>query len=367
MGIREYSRLKNRYYTGAFANHATAPLFCYPFLMRVLVTGSAGFIGSHLVDALIRDGHEVFGIDNLSIGTLENISPEAKSNFTVLDMRDYDRLRRYVSEVKPGLIYHLAAWAHEGLSQFAPRLITENNYLAFINLIVPAIQNGLKRIVVGSSMSVYGDQDPPFDEEMPRKPVDIYAVSKVAMEEATEILARVHGFDYTIVRPHNVYGPRQSLRDPYRNVVGIFINRLLQNKPPIIYGDGEQTRAFSYIDDVVPYLSKCGFQNNVKGEIINLGPRKEYTVNQLAEAVVKAFGSDLRPVHVEDRPVEVKHAYCTNRKAKELLGYYTAVELEEGVGKMVAWARKQGPQEFQYLKELELTGKVPETWSKHLI
>lgn len=333
--------------------------------MRVLVTGSAGFIGSHLADALIREGHQVFGIDNLSIGTLENVSPQAKSNFKVLDMCDYDQLCDYIGAVRPELVYHLAAWAHEGLSQFVPKLITDNNYGIFINLIVPAIKNGMRRIVVGSSMSVYGDQEPPFSEEMPRKPVDIYAVSKTAMEEATEILSKVHDFDYTIVRPHNVYGPRQSLRDPYRNVVGIFINQLLHGQPPIIYGDGEQTRAFSYIDDVTPYLLKCGFLDWTRGEIINIGPRREYTVNQLAETVLKTMGSPLQPVHIEDRPQEVKHAFCTNDKTETLLGYRTTVELEEGVAKMVEWAKSLGPQKFKYLEDLELQGKnLPSTWKE---
>lgn len=188
-----------------------------------------------------------------------------------------------------------------------PKLITENNYNAFLNLIVPAINNGMERIVVASSMSVYGSQKPPFSEDMPTDPEDIYGVAKAAMEKATEILADVHGFDYTIIRPHNVYGPRQALWDPYRNVVAIFINRLMKGLPPIIYGDGNQTRAFSYIDD----------------------------------------------------------AYCTNKKAKKLLGYRTTTTLEEGVRKTIGWAKTLGPQKFQYLDQLELSGKnVPKPWAK---
>lgn len=336
--------------------------------MRILVTGSAGFMGSHLVDYLIKDGHQVWGLDNLSIGREFNVSDAAKENFAQVDLRDKNQVSAMISVIKPELCYHLAAWAHEGLSQFMPQLITENNYNAFLNLVVPLINNGCKRIVVTSSMSVYGDQTPPFDESMKRKPVDIYATAKTAMEEAVEILSDVHGFDYTILRPHNVYGPRQAIWDPYRNVAGIFINRLMKGQPPIIYGDGTQTRAFSYIDDVTPYIAKAGFINGARGEAINIGPTEDYTVTYLAETILRAFDSKLSIQYVSDRPREVKHAFCTNKKAEEILGYKTSTTLEEGIGKMVAWAKTLGPQEFQYLTDLELSGdKIPETWKNKLL
>lgn len=334
--------------------------------MKILVTGAAGFMGSHLAEYLANEGHDVVGVDNLSVGRIENV-PDNVTFFKV-DLRDKADVKILCEREKPELVYHLAAWAHEGLSQFMPILITENNYNAFLNVLVPALRNGMKRIVVTSSMSVYGDQPAPFDEGMPRKPVDIYAISKTAMEEATEILAGVHGFEYTIVRPHNVYGPKQSLQDPYRNVVGIFMNRVMKGVPPIIYGDGTQTRAFSYIDDVIPYFAKLGFLDETKGEIINIGPRQEYTVNELADTVLAAFGSDLKPVHTEDRPQEVKHAFCTMDKAERLLGYKPTTDLSSGVKKMADWVKMIGPQEFKYLDEIELEGdKIPKTWQKKII
>lgn len=334
--------------------------------MKILVTGVAGFMASHLAEHLANQGHEVYGIDNLSIGIKDNIPLNIK--FAEIDMRDADDMKSLVEEVKPELVYHLACWAHEGLSQFMPQLITENNYNAFLNLIVPCINNDMKRLVVCSSMSVYGSQKPPFNEEMDRQPEDIYAIAKTAMERATEVLADVHGFDYTIIRPHNVYGPKQMLHDPYRNVVGIFCNRILNGKPPIIYGDGTQTRAFSYIDDVTPYLAKAGFLEETKRQIINIGPTEEFTLNTLAETVLRAFESELKPIYFPDRPREVKHAFCTNDKAQKLLGYKTTTTLDDGVKKMVEWAKKQGPKEFKYLDELELTGdKIPETWKNKLM
>jgi UDP-glucose 4-epimerase len=334
--------------------------------MRILVTGVAGFMGSHLAEYLAKEGHEVYGIDNESIGLKENVPTNIK--YARVDMRWSGSMKSVIEKCKPELVYHLACWAHEGLSQFMPQLITENNYNAFLNLIVPCINNGMKRIVVCSSMSVYGAQKPPFDESLPRQPEDVYAIAKAAMEHCTEVLADVHGFDYTIIRPHNVYGPKQMLHDPYRNVVGIFINRLLHGEAPIIYGDGNQTRAFSYIDDVTPYLANAGFNDEAKGQIINIGPTEEYSVNTVAQAVLQAFGSDLAPIHFPDRPREVKHAYCTNEKAQKILGYKTSTSLEQGIQQFVTWAKLQGPKEFKYLDELELTGdKVPATWKEKLI
>lgn len=335
-------------------------------MSRILVTGVAGFMGSHLAEYLANQGHTVYGIDNLSIGIRSNVPDNII--FDVLDLRRAKQVEEYIGGVRPELIYHTAAWAHEGLSQFMPRLITENNYNAFLNFIVPAIKHNVQRVVIFSSMSIYGAQKPPFDESMLRSPEDVYAVAKSAMEYTTEVLADVHGFDYTIIRPHNVYGPKQMLHDPYRNVVGIFMNRIMKGLPPIIYGDGTQTRAFTYIDDVTPYVAKAGMVDDTKSQIINIGPTEEYSINHLAHTVLRAFASDLEPTYFPDRPREVKHAYCTNDKATALLGYKTSVSLEEGIKKMTEWARTQGPQEFKYLDNLELEGKnIPLTWKQKLM
>lgn len=342
--------------------------------MRILVTGAAGFMGSHLVDSLVsKDAHIVYGVDDLSGGYMRNVNP--KSHFTQLDLRDQKKTEKYIASVKPELLYHLAADATEGRSQFTPLSATERNYNAYLNTLVPSIKYGLKRLVLTSSMSVYGAQKTPFSEDMKRIPEDMYAIAKTAMEEATEILAKVYPFKYTIVRPHNVYGPKQNLSDPYRNVIGIFINCLLNNKHFYIYGDGEQKRAFTYIDDFNPYFVNTGFLASAVGEIINIGPSEEYSINELARVVLKTFFPDgnvpshLEPQYLAFRPQEVKEAYCTNKKAIKLLGYKTNTTLESGVNKMVAWAKEMGPQKFIYLKDgLELQTKdTPEIWSKKLI
>ena len=341
--------------------------------MKILVTGAAGFMGSHLVNSLIDKKHQVYGVDDLSGGYLRNVNPQSK--FTKLDLRHRSKTATYINKVKPDLLFHLAADASEGRSQFTPLSATERNYLAYLYTLIPCIKNGLKKVVLTSSMSVYGAQKPPFSEKLPPRPEDIYGIAKTAMEEATQVLSKVHEFEYTIVRPHNVYGPQQNLADPYRNVIGIFINCLLNNKNYYIYGDGQQKRSFTYIDDFNPYFVKCGLLKKCNGQIINLGPTKEYTINQLSEVVLENFFPDgkipkkIAPKHLPLRPQEVKAAYCTNKKAKKLLGYQAKTSLKEGVSKMITWAKSLGPQKFKYLKNgLELeSGNVPLTWKKKLI
>lgn len=339
---------------------------------RILVTGAAGFMGSHLVDSLVDQGLIVYGVDDLSGGYEINVNP--KSKFTKLDLRDRKKTEEYVKQIKPEVIFHLAADATEGRSQFTPINCTERNYYAYLNLLVPSIGAGMKKMILTSSMSVYGNQKPPFREDMRREPEDIYGISKAAMERSTEILSKVHGFKYVIIRPHNVYGPGQNIADPYRNVIGIFINCLLNNKNFYIYGDGSQKRAFSYIGDFTPYIIKAAFLPEAECEIFNIGPTEEHTVNELAKIVVdiffegKTLPEQLKPKYLPIRPMEVVDAWCTVEKAEKILGYKTTVNLREGIGKMITWAKELGPQKFKYLDDLEIINEqTPASWVKKLM
>jgi len=341
---------------------------------KILVTGAAGFIGSHLVDRLLERGYVVYGLDDLSGGYLKNI--DKKCRFSKIDLRQRKKVEDYIKKTKPEIIFHLAADATEGRSQFTPLNCTERNYLAYMNLIVPAIRYGMKRMVLASSMSVYGAQQPPFYEEQEAKPEDIYAISKASMEGATKILSSVHGFEYVIIRPHNVYGPKQNMADPYRNVVAIFINRLLAGKPFYIYGDGEQKRCFTFIDDCVNPFAEAGFLPAAKNQIFNVGPGGDQAVsiNELKTVIFKEFfkgqpvPEKLQPIYLPDRPLEVREAFSTHEKAEKILGYKAKTSLSDGIAKMIAWARKNGYQKPIYLDKIELPAlNLPQTWKKKLI
>lgn len=340
--------------------------------MRILITGGAGFIGSHVASFLAKTTkHKVFVVDDLSGGFLHNLPKGVV--FQKLDLRDRKQTEKFINKVKPHIIYHLAADATEGRSQFTPISATERNQLAYMYLLIPAIKNGLKKMILTSSMSVYGSQKAPFSEDMKRLPDDIYGISKAAMEQTTEVLSKVYGFEYVIIRPHNVYGPKQNLTDPYRNVIGIFINCLLNNKNYYIYGNGKQKRAFTYIEDCAPYIARSAFEKKCVNQIINLGPSEAYTINEVSELILKNFfekkiPAKLKPKYLDLRPQEVVEAFCTIDKAKKLLGYKTSYSLSQGVEEMVKWAKELGPQKFKYLDNLELeSNKLPITWKRKLI
>jgi UDP-glucose 4-epimerase len=330
-------------------------------------------MGSHLVNTLLADGHEVFALDDLSGGFLENVNPAAR--FLQVDLRNLEATRTAVDLIQPELVYHLAADATEGRSQFTPVSAVERNFLAYVNLLTALIaRTRFQKIVVASSMSIYGAQTPPFTEELDPSPEDVYAIAKAAMEKSTRLLAEVHGFRFAIVRPHNVYGPYQNLQDPYRNVVAIFVNCLLNGKPFFIYGDGRQTRSFSYIDDINPYIALIGYDASCDGQVYNVGPGPEcmITLNELARVVLEEFfqgrvPAGFEPQHLPERPREVKHAYASSEKIARELGFRNTTSVRDGVARMIAWARQVGPKPFVYLSRLEIeNGFVPTTWKDKL-
>ncbi|MEI6296932.1 MAG: NAD-dependent epimerase/dehydratase family protein [bacterium] len=340
--------------------------------IKILVTGSAGFMGSHLVDGLEKLGHEVYGVDDLSGGFMRNVSN--KKNFTKLDLRDRKKTANYIDKLKPEMIFHLAADATEGRSQFTPFSALDRNIGAYMNLLVPAIKNGLKKMVLTSSMSVYGAQQVPFDETMITQPEDVYGSAKASMEICTRVLSNVYGYRYLIIRPHNVFGPRQNLSDPYRNVIGIFLNRLLHNKSFYIYGDGKQKRAFSYINDTIPPMIRAAFNKKCEGKTMNVGGEEAITLNQLAKIITEEFfgtkeiPKEFIPTHLPGRPQEVKYAYSNHDLALKLMGFKPETSLRDGLREMIKWAKEIGPQEFVYLKELDLENDlVPKTWKDKLL
>tara|TARA_Y100001970_G_scaffold293472_1_gene440471 strand:- start:2418 stop:3431 length:1014 start_codon:yes stop_codon:yes gene_type:complete len=328
--------------------------------LRVLITGVAGFLGSHLAEKLSDMKHSVVGIDNMIGGYRDNVPKNIE--FHEIDCCDLKKIKKVIKGVD--VVYHCAATAHEGLSVFSPYEITKNNYLASISIFSAAVNEKVKRIIFCSSMARYGDQNTPFTENMKPKPVDPYAISKVAAEEVLANLCELNGIEWVIAVPHNIIGPRQKYDDPFRNVISIMLNRMLQGKAPIIYGDGEQKRCFSYIDDCLTCMIPMLDQKNLNKQIINIGPDEEFvTINKVAEICTNTTGINLKPIYKKDRPREVKHALCSSDKARKFLDYKTKTNLDVGIKKTYEYIKKRGVRPFDYNIELEITNELtPETW-----
>jgi len=332
--------------------------------MKILITGIAGFLGSHLADAFIEKGHSVVGCDNLIGGYLDNIPKRAK--FYQYDCTSLDLMQKITRGVD--VVYHCAATAYEGLSVFSPHFITRNIVDASVSVMSAAIQNKVKRFIYCSSMARYGENKTPFTEEMIPKPEDPYGIGKYAGELILQNLTKVHGMEYVIAVPHNIIGPREKYDDPYRNVAAIMINLMLQGRQPIIYGDGEQKRCFSFIYDDVKVLEKLAFSDKVVGEIINIGPDEEFvSINYLAQAIARLLDFKLKPVYMPGRPQEVKLASCSADKARRLLGYKTEYTLEQGLKETIEYMKKRGTRPFKYHIDLEIINKkTPKTWKDKL-
>ena len=329
---------------------------------KILITGAAGFLGSHLVEKLHSLGHSIIGIDNMMGGYEDNINKNIE--FHKLDCCDLLKVQDVMKGVD--VVYHCAATAHEGLSVFSPYEITKNNYLASVSIFTAAVNHKVKRIVYCSSMARYGNSKTPFTEDMEPNPIDPYAISKVASEKVLANLCELNNIEYVIAVPHNIIGPRQKYDDPFRNVVSIMLNRMMQKKAPIIYGDGEQKRCFSYIDDCISCLIPMMDQKNLHREIINIGPDEEFvTVNKVAELCSNVSGFNSEPIYKKDRPQEVKHALCSADKARRLLNYKTKTSLRDGIVKTYDYIKKRGTRDFDYNINLEIINDLtPETWKK---
>ena len=333
--------------------------------MKVFVSGVAGFLGSHLADAFTHRGDEVVGCDNMIGGDLQNLPEGIK--FEQSDCGDIDAMKRLLTGVD--LVYHCAAIATEGLSVFSPAIIAKHVYENTAGLLAAAASKKVKRFVYCSSMARYGHGKPPFREDQPVDPVDPYGIAKYAAELLVRNVAQTHGFEHVIAVPHNIIGPKQKYDDPYRNVASIMINRMLQGKQPIIYGDGEQSRSFSFVQDCVDPLLAMATKPGLSGEIINIGPDEEVTtINELARTIADILKFKLEPIYVADRPQEVRSATCSADKARKLLGYRTKVSLAEGLQTMVQWIRAHGPRPFEYHLPIEIDSPlVPVTWRDRLI
>ena len=328
--------------------------------MKVLITGVAGLLGSRLADWIIENtDDEVIGIDDMSGGYEDNVNSDV-----ILYTRDLsvDFIDDIFHDHKPDVVYHLAAYAAEGLSPFIRKFNYSNNLVSTASVINECIKHDVKRLVFTSSMAVYGHGEPPFTEDDLPNPIDPYGIAKYGAEMDIKIAGEQHGLDWCIIRPHNVYGIKQNIWDRYRNVLGIWMYQYMNGEDMTIFGDGEQTRAFSFIDDTLEPMYKAGIQDNCSEQIINLGGTKFYSIKEANNILREVLGGG-NTVHLEPRH-EVKDAHPTWEKSVELLGFEDKTSLKEGLTKMWEWVQTQPKRDRFHWGNYEIEKGIYNYWKK---
>lgn len=325
-----------------------------------LVTGGAGFMGSHIAEHLVRDGHQVVVLDDLSGGFIDNVP--AGTKFVQGSVVDHELVDRLFSQYSFDYVYHLAAYAAEGLSHFIKRFNYQNNLIGSVNLINSSVNHSVKCFVFTSSIAVYGAGQTPMREDMIPVPEDSYGIAKLAVEQELRVSHEMFGLDYVIFRPHNVYGERQNIGDRYRNVVGIFMNQLLKGESMTIFGDGSQQRAFTHINDVAPFIATSTEVPAARNQVFNVGADVPYTVNELARVVAKAMGKECRIMHLDARN-EVKVAFSDHSKAERVFGKRPQTSLEDGIGAMADWVKAHGARESSVFENVEVLKNLPRSWA----
>ena len=334
--------------------------------MKIFITGIAGFLGSNLADFYIKKGFSVSGCDNLVGGDLDNIS--SKVNFVKADCENLNKMRELTKNID--VVIHAAAYAHENLSIFSPYLISKNIIDGSTAVFSAAIQNKVKRIVFCSSIARYGEVKIPYLESGPTNPTDPYGISKLAAEKILINLCNTYGVEYNIAVPHNIIGIKQKYDDPFRNVASIMINLMLQNRQPIIYGDGEQKRSFSDVDDCIYCIDKLATDPNIKSQLVNIGPgpENEMTINKLYEIISNQLKFNKDAIKKPERVNEVKHAICSSELSEKLINFRSNQDIEVVISKMIDFIKKKGPRKFNYNYEIEIQNELtPDTWKKKLI
>jgi len=330
-------------------------------LSAALVTGGCGFIGSHVASCLQKQNRKVVVLDDLSGGTTDNLP----KNITFIEgsITDTELIDQLFEDYQFDHVFHLASYAAENLSHYIRKFNYETNLIGSINLINSSIRSrNVKRFVFTSSIAVYGSISPPMNENDSAIPEDPYGIAKLAIEQDLVAANSVFGLEYTIFRPHNVYGINQNLRDPYRNVVGIFMRQILNNEPMTIFGDGLQTRAFTCIDDIAPIIAESVNVPGSVNQIFNIGSETFSTVKEISKLVSSALGRPYDAVHLKERK-ETIHAYCSHDKLKHVFDLVDPTPLESGIKNMGEWARQLPFQSPTPFKNIELKFGGPESWN----
>lgn len=332
---------------------------------HILVTGGAGFMGAHLVRTLLGTpelaGYRLTVLDDLSGGFQENVPLDPRVDFVVDSINNVERIRALFEERRFEYVFHLAAYAAEGLSHFIRRYNYQNNLIGSVNLINEAIKADTKCFVFTSSIAVYGAGQAPMTEDAVPIPEDPYGVAKYAVEMDLRAAHEMFGLNYVIFRPHNVYGEYQNIGDRYRNVIGIFMNQILQGKAMTIFGDGEQQRSFSYVSEVIPVIARAPLVEIARNQVFNVGADQPYTVNALAQHVAQAMGVEPEVVHLPARN-EVVIAFSDHSKCHEVFGKAPAVSLPDGLRVMAEWVRSVGARKSREFQDIEIRRGLPPSW-----
>lgn len=326
---------------------------------NILITGGCGFIGSH-VAKYIPDNFNTIILDDLSGGFTENLPSGVE--FIKGSIEDNNLLEGLFSKYKFKYVYHLAAYAAEGLSHFIRRFNYSNNLIGSVNLINQSVLHEVECFVFTSSIAVYGKGQLPMSEDMTPQPEDPYGIAKLAVELDLKTAKEQFGLNSIIFRPHNVYGENQNIGDKYRNVIGIFMNQIMSDQPLTVFGDGNQTRAFSYIGDMAPLIAKSVKNQEAYNEIFNVGADVPYTINELIEVVATAFEVKPEITYLPERN-EVTHAHSSHSKIKKFFVENNNTSLEEGILLMSNWAKKVGVRDTTNFNNIEILKSLPSIWN----
>jgi len=329
-------------------------------MTRVLVTGAAGFIGSHVVDHVLELGFDVVAVDDLSGGYRDNLPRDI--DFRQGSVADSDWTASLWKDGRFDHVYHLAAYAAEGLSHFIRHFNYDNNLLASVNLINQAVLHDCSAFVFTSSIAVYGTNQTPMTEDLMPRPEDPYGIAKFAVELDLAAAHQMFGLPYVIFRPHNVYGERQNIADKYRNVIGIFMNQVMQGEPMSIFGDGMQTRAFSHVDDVAPIIATAPRVKESLGRVFNVGADAPVTVLDLAQEVARALDVEPRIVHLAPRK-EVVHAFASHELVRSTFDPPAPIPIRLGIERMANWVKARGPMKpVEFRGTIEVPKNLPPSW-----